>query len=119
MSDADQFQLFAPRNDAEKVQWLLDLLADGNWHHAAEALNARNMPPTEGAKRMIREAAELSEGRVISGQKGYKLTAHATAEEIDHFTRQLRSQAAKMTRRVIAAQNFFYRRPRVASNGTH
>ena len=49
--------------------------------------------------RVLRMCAEASEGRVISGQKGYKLTAEATPGEIHHACAWLLSQAQRMTDR--------------------
>ena len=49
--------------------------------------------------RVLRLCAEASEGRVISGQKGYKLTAEATPGEIHHACAWLLSQAQRMTDR--------------------
>lgn len=49
--------------------------------------------------RAVREIAERSKGQIVSGQKGYRLTAHATTEEIDHAERWLLSQARHMTER--------------------
>jgi hypothetical protein len=36
----------------------------------------------------------------VSGQQGYKLTIHATVEELDHFERAQLSQARKTINRV-------------------
>jgi hypothetical protein len=54
--------------------------------------------------RAIRAAAAASDGRIISGQAGYKLTANATAAEIAAFTGPMRSQAAKMLARACEAE---------------
>ena len=54
--------------------------------------------------RQIRAAANASDGQVISGQKGYRLTREATLEEIDHAAHWLSHQAQAMHRRSIAIQ---------------
>ncbi len=51
--------------------------------------------------REIRQAASDSP-MIISGQKGYKHVAHATAEEINHAANWLESQARKMSDRAGA-----------------
>ena len=66
-------------------------LTDGQWHTARQLQNATGLPD-----RMARMCAEASEGRVISGQHGYKLTACATPGEIHHACAWLQSQAARM-----------------------
>jgi len=58
---------------------------------------------SEKDKRILRAIAEESEGQIISGQKGYKLTSEATLEEISE-TAWLKSQGRKMIRRWIAIQ---------------
>ena len=57
----------------------------------------------ESDKRALRAIAEESEGQIISGQKGYKLTAEATLEEIE-ATGWLKSQAKKMMQRWVDIQ---------------
>ena len=69
-------------------------LRDGRWHTARQLADATGLPD-----RVARMCAEASEGRVISGQQGYKLTACATPGEIHHACAWLLSQAARMTDR--------------------
>ena len=38
----------------------------------------------ESDKRILRAIAEASEGQIISGQKGYKLTLEATPEDVNN-----------------------------------
>ena len=66
-------------------------LCDGSWHTARQLADATGLPD-----RVARMCAEASEGRVISGQHGYKLTACATPGEIHHACAWLQSQAARM-----------------------
>ena len=89
--------LFGPRvtrTAAEYLDRFLDALTDGRWHKAGE-LQTR----LHTSDRVLRKCADLSAGRVISGQDGYKLTRFATNDEIDHAERWLLSQARKMTER--------------------
>lgn len=69
-------------------------LAGKGWVTARELRDATGIDD-----RVLRMCAEASEGRVISGQKGYKLTAEATPGEIHHACAWLLSQAQRMTDR--------------------
>lgn len=60
--------------------------------------------------RQLRAAANASDGQVISGQKGYRLTREATLEEIDHAAHWLSHQAQEMNRRSIAIQKVRHQR---------
>ena len=74
------------------------LLSDGKWH-TAKALRSAV------AERTMREIAERSDGEIISGQKGYRLTQFATATECRHAEAWLQSQGRKMITRAIAIRN--------------
>jgi len=52
--------------------------------------------------RYCRELASMSEGRIISGNLGYKATVCATSDEINHSCSRLFSQATKMWARAFA-----------------
>jgi hypothetical protein len=71
----------------------------GRGWQTAKALGARK----ESDRRVLRAIAEQSEGEIISGQQGYKLTIEATLEEIS-ATAWLKSQGKKMIARWIAIQ---------------
>jgi hypothetical protein len=90
--------LFKAQKDAEKwakrLDRMLEILSDGRWYRASEL--GRMLAMND---RTIRRLADLSDGRVISGQEGYKLTRHGTNAEIDHAEAWLLSQARKMTDR--------------------
>lgn len=76
---------------ADKVDRLLETLADGQWYTARELTRILLVDD-----RTLRKYADLSGGRVISGDLGYKLTRFATNDEIDHAEARLLSQARKM-----------------------
>jgi hypothetical protein len=79
-------------DQAEKLSsWFYAILERGAWVKGRDicALMATN-------ERVLRQIADRSQGRVISGQHGYKLTKFATTEEIDHAERWLLSQGHKM-----------------------
>lgn len=50
--------------------------------------------------RALREAAHLSDGRILGNQRGYCLTTQATLEEVHQVTRRLLSQSNRMRDRV-------------------
>lgn len=55
----------------------------------------------ESACRQLREWAQQSDGRIISGNQGYRLIDYATPEEREHAARRLISQGRKMHKRGI------------------
>jgi hypothetical protein len=79
----------AKKADAHE-QDVYDALADGQWH------TAKSLGMNE---RMVRAVAERSRGAILGGQHGYRLTQHATLDEILHAEHWLRSQGTKMLRR--------------------
>jgi hypothetical protein len=69
------------------------------WLTAAQLLVKLGEAPTDSKKRVLRELANASQGKIISGQKGYKHIRHATPEEITHAANWLRHQAKEMDAR--------------------
>ena len=61
--------------------------------------------------RKLRAMAAASNGRIISGQKGYCLTSEATLEEVRHASFWLRSQAHEMTRRALQIDRILHTNP--------
>ena len=108
----EQMDMFAAREPIVHtnilVQFLLCHAADAPNLITSRWLNAgwlvRNyMPsfPSDKGKRLLRVAAEESDGRVISGNDGYCLIEHATPEERQHAARRLISQGKKMVSRGV------------------
>jgi|TARA_Y100000296_G_scaffold85495_1_gene121589 hypothetical protein len=94
----------APRVRAEDVVTLcvhLQRAQDGVFKQSKRWVTARALRDAYPAwsDRKIRAIAAASEGQIISGQKGYCLTACATNEEIRRAVAWLRSQALKMESR--------------------
>lgn len=90
---------FAAKDQTAATRLRSDFLAalsDGQWHLGKCLL--RDLGTNE---RVLRAIADKSAGAVISSDKGYKLTAKATVEEIDHAERRLLSQARKMQERAV------------------
>lgn len=51
--------------------------------------------------RELRHLASASNGDIISGQQGYRLTVEASVEEVDHAEKWLISQANAMRERAV------------------
>lgn len=79
------------------VQDLCNALAGRGWVTAA----ALPFISRFDDDRLIRALAEASSGRIISGQKGYRLTREATDDEADRAESWLRHQAGRMIARAI------------------
>lgn len=92
-----EFKFHRPCNDDAGLLKFMDYLRGRGW------TTARSVYVGMGwADRQLREWAEASEGKIISGQRGYKLTAEATPEEIHRAATWLKAQGKKMLRRAIA-----------------
>ena len=93
-----ELPLAAPPTPTD-ARWLEDLLRGAHcWMKASDILLS-----CHGAglhDRLLRELASSSR-KIISGQKGYKHTDHATQEELVHASDWLISQGKKMIRRGI------------------
>lgn len=85
------------------VDEMVAALRSNGWQ-TAKALGARK----EADKRILRAIAEASDGQIISGQKGYKLTLECTLEEVGQAG-WLKSQGKKMIQRWLAIQRVYHR----------
>jgi hypothetical protein len=97
----DQLPLFQDRpiSDSRQTEWLEKFLLDHPaWHTSKMIQQTLRGLPNDSGDRVIRQLAAASPW-IISGQKGYKHLSHSTAEEINHFTNWMLSQAGEMTRR--------------------
>lgn len=75
----------------ELVAAFIAALTGSGWRTAAEIAAATGI-----ADRTLRLCAESSAGKILGGQRGYKLTAEATPVEIKHCEAWLLSQAHRM-----------------------
>lgn len=76
-----------PKVSQQDIDLILSVLSHGRW------MKGRHMCKIPGVKaRMIRAVAEHT-GKVISGQKGYKLTDAATGGELEAARNDLESRA--------------------------
>lgn len=95
--------LFAARHrepaDCTEIITVLRALTGAGWKTARQlgAMTGFN-------ERTLRSLANASDGQIISGQQGYKLTREATRDEIHHAANWLKHQAAEMQRRAIAIE---------------
>ncbi len=60
--------------------------------------------------RKVRAIAAASEGQIISGQLGYKLTLEATLEEVQHAEAWLHSQSKQMDQRALEIRRVYHRK---------
>lgn len=90
---AQDIRPFVGRNDIAKLTFALD---DGRWHLAA------SLAPQGLTDRLCRAIAEEKPDLFVTGNQGYKLTEHASVEEIEACAKRLASQAEKMKRRADA-----------------
>lgn len=102
MNAAAQLDLdFSRREQAtvadERLAVLLDMLDGRGWITSREIRLAKHWDD-----RTIRALAASSDGQILSGQRGYKLTRQATPEELHHATHWLESQAREMSNRACA-----------------
>ena len=74
-------------------------------------LTAKHLSAKMGlTDRALREIARRSDGAIISGQRGYHLTAQASVEDVQHFVSWMRSQAREMDKRALQAERAMHRR---------
>lgn len=92
-----------PEVTPSEVAELISRLRGRDWQTARDLGAAK-----ESDKRRLRAIAEASEGQIISGQKGYKLTLESTPEEVAGGTRWLRNQGQKMIQRSVDIQRIYH-----------
>ena len=76
---------------------MMNVLRDTRWHTANEL---RHWIP-ELDDRTARAIAERSKGSILGSDRGYRLLAYCSIEEIQAVEDRLRSQARRMLRRVL------------------
>ena len=89
-----------PGVDERDLYTLIYLLDDCDWTLASDIPGFSD--------RKLRTLANASSGKIISGNRGYKLTRNATIQEIDECTSRLRSQADRMNQRVIEINRVYH-----------
>lgn len=76
---------------------MMNVLRDSRWHTANEL--RRWIPELDD--RTARAIAERSKGSILGSDRGYRLLAYCSIEEIQAVEDRLRSQARRMLRRVL------------------
>lgn len=82
---------------AEMINWLAQA---EDWLTAEDLCIQLALPVNESSKRRLRQAAAESEGRICSGNNGYKLMHRCTVEEWLRFKHRMINQAIAQIRRV-------------------
>lgn len=95
----DLFQPEPTKATPYEISHLLRLLDAKGWQTAAQVCGWAAYDGLDWTDRKIRQIANASAGRVISGQRGYKLTSQASEEEVHHAAAWLRHQSSEMTHR--------------------
>lgn len=99
------FKIAGPAVDAADVDRLCEWLAGAGWV-TSRILTARS----GGNDRYLRACAEASDGRILSGQNGYRLFDVSTPlEEADRAASWLESQARKMLARAGKIRGRYHR----------
>lgn len=93
-----------PQVSVDQVEALCAYLVGKGWVKAPQ-IEAE----TEISDRRLRRLAEKSDGRILSGQKGYRLfDATVPIAEIDHAANWLISQGKMMIRRGVAIRRRYH-----------
>ena len=98
---------FAAKSDRSRalVAPMLGYLAGRGW------VKSRELEQRFGVSdRVVRAVAAMSDGQIISGQKGYALLSDATVREANHAADWLLHQAKEMTERAYRIRRAIHRR---------
>lgn len=99
------FRMPGPEVEPAEIAAMVDFLRGKGWMKAAEIEAAANV-----SDRKMRVIAEHSDGRIISGQMGYRLLDQSTPiEEVDRAASWLESQGKKMLLRGAAIRRYYHR----------
>jgi hypothetical protein len=93
-----ELPLTRPKVTPEMVAQMEQVLADSAepWVFAAMISYRLQLGIGEAGKRIVRELASRSQGKIISGQLGYCHISRATESEVRHSAAALFSQACKI-----------------------
>lgn len=87
--------MFAVKPTQDDVENFVLLLAGRGWVHSRILRQELNV-----SRRHVCALAESSEGRVLSGNQGYRLTAEATKEELEKCVNKQLAQARQTQKRM-------------------
>lgn len=108
MEQLDLFTRPARESSYALARRVIETLQARDWTTASALCGLLGLPAGEGCKRALRAAAEASDGQIISGQLGYKLTAAATPAEAHHAAAWLDAQAVAMSGRARAIRRAWH-----------
>lgn len=91
-SQPSLFRAKAPKVSDQDVQWMLRALDGRGW---VTAKQLKDFAPD----RWLRAIASASQGRIVSGQRGYAVTSQASVEDATHAADWLAHQGIAMIRR--------------------
>lgn len=99
------FKMSGPEVEPAEIAAMIDFLRGKGWLKAAEIDAAVHV-----SDRKMRVIAEHSDGRIISGQSGYRLLDRSTPiEDVDRAASWLESQGKKMLLRGAAIRRYYHR----------
>lgn len=90
---------------------MYDVLSDGRWRKGPSIGLMMGCSP-----RQVAFLANQSNGAIIGGHKGYRLTMKATLEEVNHSVNIALSRGKETIERGLAIRRY-YHRPRRQSSG--
>ena len=96
-------QKIKPIDAHKKAEMYAILESTKNWI-TYKTMKLNSVSFTDREARLI---AASSNGEIISGQKGYRLTKYATVDEVKHASNWLESAAAEMISRSYDIRNAF------------
>lgn len=98
-------RIAGPEVTPEEVDSMCEFLRGKGWLKAADIQAATGI-----GDRKVRAIAEHSEGRILSGQSGYRLLDRTTPiEEVDAAATWLESQAMRMIARASSIRQRYHR----------
>lgn len=102
--------LFVRKTDKADTyaQAVIRLLNDGHWHSAKSI--CQDIP--ELTTRDLRDIRKNSRGSIIGGGQGYRLTLHASKEEVDRYIRLCYKNMREYSNTAVQVENFRNRRRR-------
>ena len=99
-----ELQLDRPQSKPDPTQLIIFLRGRG-WITARQIYHLLGL-----SDRKVRGIAAASEGQIISGQRGYKLTIESTLGEAQHAQAWLHSQSKQMDQRALEISRVYHRK---------
>ena len=105
MTQPSLFASKAPRVSDREIAWMLAVLDGCGWVKAWQLkFDSLYQGSRSVSDRTLRAIAAASQGRIISGQKGYARTDQASVEDVNHAAAWLQHQGEAMIRRAKEIQ---------------